>query len=207
MSILVKICGLTNLEDTMDAVELGADFVGFNFYPDSPRYVEPALAGEILEEVPDNILKVGVFVNADRQYVIDTALDLNLDLLQFHGDELPEYCDAMGRPWLKAFRLKDESDLEGIVRYRSEFLLVDSFVERVFGGTGVVSNWDLAKKAKSHGKLFLSGGLKPDNIDLALHTVRPYAVDVASGVEESTGIKDRYKMEEFIQKVKNFEQS
>lgn len=207
MAILVKICGLTNLEDTMDALELGADFLGFNFYPDSPRYVEPALVGEILEEVPDNILKVGVFVNADRQYVIDTALDLNLDLLQFHGDESPEYCDAMGRPWLKAFRLKDESDLGAIVRYRSEFLLVDSFVERVFGGTGVVSNWDLAKKAKSHGKLFLSGGLKPENIDLALHAVRPYAVDVASGVEESIGIKDRYKMEEFIQKVKNFEQS
>lgn len=204
MSILVKICGLTNLDDTLDALECGADYLGFNFYPDSPRYIDPLKAKIIFENIPGAIPKVGIFVNADLQTVFDIAVDLELDYLQFHGEEPSEYCNQFGHPWWKAFRLKNESDLKQIPQYQSEWLLVDSYVEKAFGGTGVVSNWDLAVKAKQYGNLFLSGGLKPDNIEMALQTVKPYAVDVASGIESSPGKKDRYKMDEFISRVKAF---
>lgn len=203
MSILVKICGITNLDDALDAVEFGADLLGFNFYPDSPRYIEPPRAREIFQEIPQDIKKVGVFVNADHEGVINLACELGLDFLQFHGDETPEYCNRMGRPWFKAFRLQDESSLGPIPQYESPWLLVDAYVEKAFGGTGVVSNWDLAIKAKKYGELFLSGGLKTDNIELAIRTVKPYGVDVASGVESRPGVKDRKKLEEFIARVKD----
>lgn len=202
MAPLVKICGLTNLDDTLDAVELGADFLGFNFYPDSPRYIDPVLAVNILDDIPSNIQKVGIFVNADPQYVIDLTLDLELDLIQFHGDETPEYCNAIGHPWMKAFRLKDEKDLASISQYDCDWCLVDAHVEKAFGGTGIVSDWDLAREAKKFKPLFLSGGLNPQNIEMAISSVKPYAVDVASGVESSPGKKDYAKMEEFILRVK-----
>lgn len=205
MSVLVKICGLTNLDDTLDAVELGADFLGFNFYPDSPRFIEPNDALDIIQEVPQQVKKVGIFVNQDPQTVIDTAVELQLDFLQFHGDESADYCNAFGRPWIKAFRLRDESDLEKIAAYDSPWLLVDAYVEKAFGGTGVVSNWDLAKKAKKNGLLFLSGGLKPENVEQAISAVHPYAIDVASGVEQSPGIKDRSKIAELIARVKKID--
>ncbi len=204
MSILVKICGITNVDDALDAIELGADYLGFNFYPDSPRYVDPLKAKEIIRDVPGAIAKVGIFVNADFQLVSDIAVDLELDCLQFHGDETPEYCNQFGRTWWRAFRPQNIEDLSMIPQYQSDFLLIDSYVEKAFGGTGVVSNWDLAVNAKKYGKLILSGGLKPENVEMALQTVKPYAVDVASGVEQSPGVKDRYKMEEFILRVKNY---
>lgn len=204
MSILVKICGITSLDDAMDAIECGADLLGFNFYPDSPRYINPLEAKEIIQNIPTNIERVGIFVNEAADKVIDIALDMDLSFLQFHGDETPEYCNAMGRPWFKAFRLQDEKSLGLISHYHSEWLLVDAYVEKAFGGTGVVSNWDLARQAKKYGNLFLSGGLNPGNIEMALESVKPFAVDVASGVESSPGVKDKYKMDEFIKKVKSF---
>ena len=108
----VKICGLTNLEDTLDAIELGADYLGFNFYPDSPRYLKPEDAESLFEEIPHNIPKVGVFVNKSIQEVLDLAIELSLDLLQFHGDEEAQELNPIGRPWFKAFRLKEEADLK-----------------------------------------------------------------------------------------------
>ncbi len=203
MSTLVKICGLTNLDDTFDALDCGADLLGFNFYPDSKRYIAPEDAGVIFENMPPGIPRVGIFVNADANLVIDIAIALELDYLQFHGDETPEYCNAFGRPWFKAFRLQNESDLAVMPHYDSKWLLVDAYVEKAFGGTGVVSNWDLARKAKEHGQLFLSGGLKPENVRMAIDSVKPFAVDVASGVESSPGKKDVYKMDEFIKRAKN----
>lgn len=205
MSTIIKICGLTNLDDTLDAIDCGADLLGFNFYPDSSRYIDPNEAADILQEIPGGVGKVGIFVNADPQLVSDVAIELELDFLQFHGDEPPAYCNTFGRPWYKAFRLQEENDLKNIPAYESEWLLVDSYVEKAFGGTGVVSNWDLARQAKAHGKLFLSGGLKPENIEMALGSVRPYAVDVASGVESSPGKKDAPKMEEFVRRVRAFD--
>lgn len=186
----------------MDAIDCGADFLGFNFYPDSPRYVSLENALELVEEIPSSIYKVGVFVNEDVDRLNNIAIALDLDFLQLHGDETPEYCNNLGRPWYKAFRFEQEEELKIISRYESEVLLVDAHVEKAFGGTGVVANWDLARLAKPFGKLILSGGLKPDNIEMALDSVNPYAVDVASGVESSPGKKDRFKMDEFIRRVK-----
>ncbi len=199
----VKICGLTNLEDTLAAIEMGADYLGFNFYPESPRFLEFEEAERIIEEVPPNIFKVGVFVNADYQTLVDYAQFLNLDLIQFHGDESVEFCQQMARPWMKAIRLDSEADLEKISLYPSEWILLDSYVPGQYGGTGLKPNWEIASRAKDYGKkVFLAGGLKPENVQLAIATVQPYAVDVASGVEKVPGRKDLAKMEEFITKAK-----
>lgn len=205
MKVKVKICGLTNLEDTLDAIELGADYLGFNFYRDSKRYVSPEMFAEIVREVPYEIAKVGVFVNADPQFVIDISTEFELDLLQFHGDEKPEYCNQFARPFIRAIRPERESDLEGLHLYDADYFLVDSFVSSSYGGTGVVSNWDLARIArKESGKpIFLSGGLTADNVEIAIGSVRPFAIDVASGVEEHPGKKSYRKMEEFIKRAKS----
>lgn len=205
MTTKVKICGITNLDDALDAVELGADYLGFIFYPDSKRYVTPAKVSEILDDIPFEIKKVGVFVNSDPQLVIDLAVQFELDFLQFHGDEKPEYCNQFGRPFIKAIRPQNISDLEKLKNYESEFVLIDSFVQGSFGGSGVVSNWDLARKAKEFKPVFLSGGLKPDNVQIAINSVNPFAVDVCSGIEQSPGMKDYRKMEEFIKRVKGLD--
>lgn len=200
---LVKICGLTNLNDTLDAVELGADYLGFNFYPDSPRFLSYEKAQEIFQEIPINIPKVGVFVNADPQEVVDIAIELELDLLQFHGDESPDSLNALGRPWYKAFRLKEEKDLLEIPHYQCEWILVDAYSEKAYGGTGLTAHWDLVHEAaKLDKKIILAGGLTPENVGVAVATVKPFMVDVASGVEEAPGIKDRHKMEVFISRAK-----
>jgi phosphoribosylanthranilate isomerase len=203
--VKVKICGLTNLNDAMDAVELGADFLGFNFYPGSPRYVKPEDAGKIIEEIPSNVPKVGVFVNEDLQSVLDLAIELDLDYLQFHGDEPPESLNALGRPWFKAFRLGKEEDLKPIPLYQCDWILVDAYSEKAYGGTGLTAHWDLVREAKKFNKkIILAGGLKPENIATAVAAVQPFMVDVASGVEAAPGVKDRHKVEEFIQKAKAF---
>ncbi|MCC6273304.1 MAG: phosphoribosylanthranilate isomerase [Deltaproteobacteria bacterium] len=201
---LVKICGLTNLNDTLDAVELGADYLGFNFYPDSPRFVDYEVAERIFEEIPTNIPKVGVFVNEDIGKVVDLAIELGLDMLQFHGDESPESLNGLGRPWYKAFRLKAPEDLAEIPKYQCDWILVDAYSEKAYGGTGLTAHWDLVHEAGKFGKkVILAGGLNPDNVAVAIATVKPFMVDVASGVEASPGQKDRHKMEVFISKAKS----
>lgn len=201
---LVKICGLTNLEDTLAAIDLGADFLGFNFYPQSPRYLSYEKAKKIFEEIPPNIFKVGVFVNEQYENIIDIAQLLELDYLQFHGDESPEFCNQMGHPWWKAIRLENESDIEKISQYESEWVLIDAHVQGQYGGTGQKPDWELVKRVKNLGKkIFLAGGLNPENIQLAIATVQPYAVDVASGVESKPGKKDLKKMEDFVSKTKH----
>lgn len=200
---LVKICGLTNLDDTLEAIELGADFLGFNFYPESPRFISYEKAREIFQEIPQNIRKVGVFVNADLEEVKDVAIELDLDVLQFHGDEPAELLNEIGRPWYKVFRLRSEKDLAAIADYHCDWILVDAYSEKAYGGTGVTAHWDLVREAKKFGKeIILAGGLTPDNIALAVATVNPMMVDVASGVEAAPGEKDRHKMEVFIQRAK-----
>lgn len=203
-SVKIKICGLTNAQDALDAVELGADYLGFNFYPDSPRYLPPEDAKKLFEEIPSNIPKVGVFVNKDLQKVIDLAVELELDYLQFHGDERPEELNSLGRPWWKAFRLRSEADVLEIPKFDCETILVDAYSDKAYGGTGMIAHWDLVHKAKGYGKkIFLAGGLTPDNIQMAVATVKPFGVDVASGLEIKPGVKDRQKMEEFIRKAKH----
>jgi len=203
-TVQVKICGLTNLDDTLDAIELGADYLGFNFYPDSPRFLKPEDAVQLFQEIPTNIPKVGVFVNEDPERALDLAIELGLDYLQFHGDETPEELNEIGRPWYKAFRLKEEKDLEAIPLYQCEAILVDAYSEKAYGGTGLTAHWDLVHEAAKLGKkIILAGGLNPENIAVAVATVNPWMVDVASGVESEPGIKDRHKVEVFIQKAKS----
>ncbi len=201
---LVKICGLTNIEDTLAAIDLGADFLGFNFYAQSPRYLSYAKAKKIFDEIPPNIPKVGVFVNEAYENIIDLTQLLELDYLQFHGDESPEFCNRMGHAWWKAIRLSSEEEIEKISSYESEWILIDAYVKGQYGGTGMKPDWDLAKRAKNlNKKIFLAGGLGPENVQLAIATLQPYAVDVASGVEAKPGKKDLKKMEDFINKAKS----
>jgi phosphoribosylanthranilate isomerase len=202
MTTLIKICGITNLPDAMDAVELGVDFLGFNFYDQSPRFVDALKALKIIQEIPEAVGKVGVFVNCDAQLVIDIATDFNLDLLQFHGDETPEYCRQFGRPYMKALRPQTKADLVQIPVFGGDYFLIDAFQENAYGGTGKLANWDLATEAKAYGKMFLSGGLNIGNLSEAIRLVAPYAVDIASGSESAPGKKDYSKMEKLIKIAK-----
>lgn len=200
--VKVKICGITNLEDALAAVEFGADALGFNFYKKSPRYISPEKAKQIIEEIPPAVWRVGVFVNESEEVIRDLSVTLELDYLQFHGDETPYYCEQFASPYWKAFPLKDDKSLELMKKYHCTYYLVDAYVENAYGGTGVTGNWDLAKEAKKIGKIFLAGGLRPENVAVAIQTVQPDGVDVASGVEDQPGRKNRAKLEEFITKAK-----
>jgi phosphoribosylanthranilate isomerase len=200
--MLVKICGITNVDDALAAVEFGADALGFNFYAKSPRHVSFEKALKVAQEIPPSILKVGVFVNEAEQTVKDLSIALELDYLQFHGDETPAYCEQFATPYWKAFRLKDGKTLELMKKYKCDYYLVDTFISQSFGGTGVTGNWDLAREAKKAGKIILAGGLTPENVADAIRTVGPDGVDVASGVEEKPGRKSAAKMERFISNAK-----
>lgn len=203
MTVKIKICGLTNLDDTLDAIELGADYLGFNFYPDSKHYIDPESCQKILEDVPFTIQKVGVFVNADPQYVIDVATDLNLDLIQFNGDETPDYCNQFARPTIKALQLKDLQDLKNLKAWQAKHFLIKVHIQNAYGDNGgLICNWNLAREVKNHGLVFLSGNLTPENVEMAIASVQPFAVEGLSGIEFEPGRKDFHKMEEFIKRVR-----
>ena len=205
----IKMCGITNKIDALNAASLGIDMLGFVFYKKSKRYLIPSTAEDIINELPPKIAKVGVFVDEKREDVIKIAEDVFLDTLQFHGDETPEYCalaaQSTGLPVIKAFRVSDEKALEAMPQYLESvsYFLLDAYVAGEPGGTGEIFNWDIALKAKEMGKpVFLAGGLTPENVAQAIKIARPYAVDVSSGVEERPGKKDYRKIEAFIRAVK-----
>ena len=201
--VLIKICGLTNLEDCLNAIEAGADYLGFNFYPKSPRYLNPEMAAAIFQGLPGGIPKVGVFVNEPLHKVVDLAIQLELDYLQFHGDETAEELNELGRPWYKAFRLHHEADLEKIANYNCEWIMLDAYSANHYGGTGQVCDWNLVDQAKKFGKpIILAGGLTPDNVESAIQQTHPMMVDVASGVEVSPGVKLKIRMLDFVNHVK-----
>ncbi len=203
--VKVKICGITNTDDAVWAANLGADYLGLIFARDSKRKVSLERAKEIADAAPPYIKKAGLFVNEEPK-VIDKVLALcRLDILQFHGEESPDYCEQFkGKAEvIKAFRLKDEESLSQISQYDVDFYLLDAFVEGEQGGTGQIFNWDLAIKIKEFGRpIFLAGGLNPDNVAQAIKKVQPYAVDVSSGVESSPRRKDVELMREFIDKAR-----
>ena len=200
--IRVKICGITNLEDAMAAAGAGADAIGFVFYKESPRYIDPVKAGEILKRLPPFIKSVGVFVN-EEESEIRRIIDLTgIDLLQLHGDEQPGFCLLFNRPVIKAVRIKDRNSILPLAGYTVSALLLDSFSKISYGGTGTGFDLNLAIEAKRYGRIILSGGLDPDNIIDAVEKVMPYAVDVSSGVESSKGKKDHEKMRLFIRRAK-----
>jgi phosphoribosylanthranilate isomerase len=206
VSTRVKICGITNLADAQAAVEAGADALGFNFYAKSPRHVPLAQAAEISEKLPPFVMCVGVFVNPTEDLVKRAIGECGLALLQFHGDEPPEFCTQFGLMSMKAFRIRNAQSLTELPKYPTEAWLLDAYSAEMLGGTGEKFNWDLAVEAQKFGKpIFLAGGLTPENVAAAVRQVRPFGVDVASGVESAPGKKDHVKVRAFIANVRQAE--
>jgi len=199
--VKVKICGVCSVEDARAAVAAGADFLGLNFHPESPRRVDPAVAGDIAAAVAGTPL-VGVFVDAPRARVEALAAALGLAALQFHGDEDPSYCTGWDRRVIKAIRPMPGDDAAALAsRYATEYVLLDSFVPGAHGGSGVPLDLDVARGLDA-GRLFVAGGLRPETVAAVVERLRPFAVDVASGVEERPGKKDHAKLEAFIRRAK-----
>jgi len=203
VSVRVKICGITSIDDAQAAVEAGADALGFMFYEPSPRYLTPEEAGAIIRELPDHVARVGVFVDADEPTIRSTSTSAGLDTLQFHGNESPDFCTQFELRTIKAFRMKDRESLAQLAGYRTDAWLLDSYVQGVPGGTGERFNWDLAVEAKRLGcPILLAGGLTPDNAGEAVDQVAPFGLDVSSGVEAAPGRKDAAKMATLIASAK-----
>jgi len=200
----VKICGITNLKDAQAAVEAGCDALGFVFYKKSPRYIAPQKASEISAAVPKRVKKVGVFVNENAKVIRCIARECALDMLQFHGDESPEFCRQFrGQKVIKAFRVKKNIPFKRIMRYTTHAFLFDAFDKSAFGGTGKAFDWVVLRGIHTLKKIiFLSGGLNEKNLQEALATVRPDWVDVASSVEIRPGIKSHRKIKRFMAKVR-----
>lgn len=200
----VKICGITRVEDALIAVAQGADAIGLVFYPPSPRYVTPAQAAEIVNALPAFITLVALFVDASRADVEAVLSQVNIDLIQFHGQETADECRQYGKSYMKAIRVKSDTNL---VQYTTEYsdakaLLLDTYAEGVPGGTGQVFDWTVIPKNLSK-PIVLAGGLDAENVEQAIRQVKPYAVDVSGGVEFKKGIKDAAKIAAFMRGVSN----
>lgn len=199
----VKICGITNLEDARLSVKFGADALGFNFYVKSPRFITPEKAAEIIAELPPEVLKVGVFVNETLDRVVEIAQVARLDALQIHGEESPEYARELksksGLEIIKAFRVSPEFKPEDVLEYEVDAILLDAYNPKEHGGTGETFDWEVAKKVQEiFPKMYLAGGLGPENISDAVSRVNPFAVDVCSGVERAKGMKDEAALRSFL---------
>lgn len=198
----VKICGITRPEDALVAVDLGVDALGLVFYAPSPRNVTIATAADVARQIPAFVSVVGLFVNAEPSFVEEVIANVGLSLLQFHGDETPEDCERFGLPYIKAIRVKADTNL---VQYARDFtsakaLLLDTYTEGVAGGTGQLFDWNLIPSALPK-PVILAGGLLANNVAQAIRQVKPYAVDVSGGVEATKGIKDAQKIAAFMQQV------
>jgi len=198
MRTRIKICGITNLDDALFAVEAGADALGFVFYSKSPRGVDPESVREIVQHLPPFATVVGVFVDEKIETVREIAKYCSLDLCQLHGTESPEFCEWCDRRVIKAFRIQDDSFLTKMKGYEVAGFLLDAYHPDRYGGTGESADWTLAKEGTRRGTVVLAGGLTPENVGEAIAQVRPYAVDVSSGVEREPGRKDREKVRRFI---------
>jgi phosphoribosylanthranilate isomerase len=195
----VKICGIKEFEDARDAALLGAHAIGLNFYPNSPRYIDPTRAAQIIEKLPPFVTTVGVFVNhPDPQNLEDFAVSLGLHAVQLHGNETPDYCSMIQRvKVIKSFRVDSNFRVDTLRSYGSGTFLLDGCSP----GTRRPFNWDLAFGANAFGSIIIAGGLDPENVAHAVNTLHPFGVDVASGVESKPGKKDYEKMRQFIEAV------
>ena len=204
MRTRIKICGITRAEDARIAVELGADAIGLVFYAPSPRYVGLAQARAIIAAVPPFVTVVGLFVDPARDQVESVLRACALSLLQFHGDEAPDFCDSFGLPYIKAARVRADADLVQCLSpyHAAQGWLLDAYHEQLYGGTGESFDWKLIPRGLAR-PVILSGGLTPDNVGAAVRQVRPWAVDVSSGVEAAKGIKSAAKIAAFIAGVRN----
>jgi phosphoribosylanthranilate isomerase len=202
---LVKVCGITNIEDALAALEAGADMLGFNFYARSPRYVTPDAARRIIEQMPEGVTRIGVFVNESSPVdVLRIARESGVTSVQLHGDETPEFCRALvGVTTIKALRVGKDYSVESAKVFETDAVLLDAYSANAFGGTGHTFDWALARATREAvPRLFLAGGLKPANVAAAIESVGPYAVDVCSGVETSPGRKSFQLMRDFVAAVR-----
>jgi len=203
LQIKVKICGMTQLKDALFAVEQGVDAVGFIFYKKSPRAVTMKTVREIITKLPPLVDTVGVFVNESAERLNKIADYCGLDLVQLHGEESPAFCRKIHRRVIKAFRVKDLQSIKQLEKFPVSGFLLDTFSDDLHGGTGKIFDWNLALPAKKMGPVILAGGLTPRNILQAVRQVRPYGVDVCSGVEKSPGIKDLEKVRAFLKNIRS----
>ncbi len=203
MHVRVKICGITNLDDALAAVDFGADALGFVFYSESPRCISHSKAEEIIKKLPPFITTVGVFVDETIEHIEKIVDSTGIGVVQLHGDEPPEMCN-LSRHIVKAIRVKSLESLDPLVNYKDKVyaFLLDTYAPSAFGGTGQIFNWDIAVYAKTFGRIILAGGLTTDNIIEAISRVKPYGVDVSSSIEKEKGKKDHKKMKLFIEMAK-----
>ncbi len=200
--VRAKICGVTNRDDALCAIDHGADALGFNFYEKSLRYIAPEKAGEIVFDLPPFVTPVGIFVNASERE-IDIAVKLaGLRAIQLHGDEPPEACLGHAVPVIRALRVGRGFDVQALGAYLVNTFLLDTEKAGSYGGTGETFDWTKAVAAKEYGRIILAGGLNPDNVQEAIERVGPYAVDTSSGVEAEPGKKDHKKVRDFLARVK-----
>ncbi len=202
--VRIKICGITNVEDALVAVEAGADALGFVFYEQSPRFINPVMAAKIISRLPPFIQSVGLFVNEETEKINWTADYCGLDLAQLHGDESPEDCLEVNRRVIKAFRVQNIVSIDPLKNYQVSGYLLDAWSPDAYGGTGRTFNWELAGAARQYGPIILAGGLSPENVVDAISSVHPYGIDVSSGVESAPGKKDAAKLREIIRLAKGF---
>jgi len=206
--VKVKICGITNWKDARQAAEAGADFLGFNFYECSPRYIAPEKARAIIRRLPKKIAAVGVFVNESEKTMHQIAAGTGLNCVQLHGDETATTIARLSKSWpvIKAVRIEKSFRLARLSRFeKANALLLDGFDKNHWGGTGETFDWSVARKAKHYGQIFLAGGLTPENVGDAIRAARPYAVDVCSGVERIPGKKDGAKVKALMRAVRKAE--
>ena len=200
----IKVCGLTNADNAREASLLGIDAIGLVFYDKSPRHVDVDSALEIVNALPPFINRVGLFVNADSSFIDEVLCEVPLDTLQFHGDESVIECTQYAMPFIKALRVNQDTNINQMADdyHQASGLLLDAFNKDAYGGTGEAFDWGLAK-VDIDLPIILAGGLNPDTVAGAIKQVKPYAVDVSSGVESEPGIKDITKIKQFIQQVKS----
>jgi len=200
----IKVCGVTRPDDARNAALLGADAVGLNFHPESPRFVTPEQAARVIDALPLFVTSVGVFVNyADPQALEDFAVSLGLNAVQLHGDESPDYCSRITRvKVMKAFRVGESFRVQSLAHYRVAGFLLDAFSRGAYGGTGRTFEWHRAAGANAFGNIVIAGGLGPENVEEAIRELHPFGVDVASGVESAPGEKSYDLMARFVEAVR-----
>lgn len=207
MATRIKICGVTRLEDARLAIELGAAALGFNFYPPSPRYIVPGAAAEIIRQLPPFVASVGVFADeGEEKHVAEVAREAGVTAIQLRGPKLPATNGALaGYPLILAVAVGKDFRAEDLGSRKAAAFLLDAFEPNLLGGTGKTFDWRLAREAKQYGSIILAGGLTPENVGQAICEVRPYAVDVASGVESAAGVKDAAKLRAFFAAVREID--
>jgi len=205
MSVIVKICGITNFDDAINAVESGADMLGFVFYPKSKRYIEPEKAAEIIREVSSFVTCVGVFVNENIERIKEIIEITMIDLVQLSGDETIQMCLELKNfiPVMKSFKVTDSFSSDALSSFKVDYFHLDSYSDGLYGGTGKKFNWENAIGLDKFGKIILAGGLNPENVQEAISIVKPYGVDVSSGVEDFPGRKNHDKVKLFIKNAKS----